>query len=45
MAETVLMRNFDRANSHTLAVYRTAGGYGAWTKAQAMEPAAITEAV
>jgi NADH-quinone oxidoreductase subunit F len=45
MAETVLMRNFERANSHTLAVYRTAGGYGAWTKAQAMEPAAITEAV
>ena len=45
MAETVLMRNFERANSHTLAVYRGAGGYGAWTKAQAMEPAAITEAV
>ncbi|RPH82771.1 MAG: NADH-quinone oxidoreductase subunit F, partial [Candidatus Rokuibacteriota bacterium] len=45
MAEPVLMRNFDRANSHTLAVYRDAGGYGAWEKAQAMEPAAITEAV
>jgi NADH-quinone oxidoreductase subunit F len=45
MAEPVLMRNFDRASSHTLAVYRDAGGYGAWAKAQAMEPAAITEAV
>jgi NADH-quinone oxidoreductase subunit F len=45
MAETVLMRNFERASSHTLAVYRGAGGYGAWAKAQAMEPAAITEAV
>ena len=45
MAEPVLMRNFDRASPHTLAVYRDAGGYGAWEKAQAMEPAAITEAV
>ena len=45
MAETVLMRNFDRANSHTLDVYRAAGGYGAWDKAQTMEPAAITEEV
>jgi NADH-quinone oxidoreductase subunit F len=45
MAETVLMRNFQRASSHTLAVYRDAGGYGAWEKARAMEPAAITEAV
>jgi NADH-quinone oxidoreductase subunit F len=45
MAETVLMRNFERASSHTLAVYRGAGGYGAWDKARAMEPADITEAV
>jgi NADH-quinone oxidoreductase subunit F len=45
MAETVLMRNFDRANSHTLDVYRAAGGYGAWDKAATMEPAAITEEV
>jgi len=45
MAETVLMRNFDRANSHTLDVYRAAGGYGAWDKAGTMEPAAITEEV
>jgi NADH-quinone oxidoreductase subunit F len=45
MAETVLMRNFERASSHTLAVYREAGGYAAWTKAQTMEPAAITEEI
>jgi NADH-quinone oxidoreductase subunit F len=45
MAETVLMRNFERANSHTLAVYREAGGYAAWAKAQTMEPAAITEEI
>jgi len=45
MAETVLMRNFDRANSHTLDVYRATGGYDAWDKAQTMEPAAITEEV
>jgi NADH-quinone oxidoreductase subunit F len=45
MAETVLMRNFERGNSHTLAVYRGAGGYAAWDMARAMEPAAITEAI
>jgi NADH-quinone oxidoreductase subunit F len=45
MAEPVLMRNFGRADSHTLAAYRAAGGYGAWDKARAMEPAAITEEV
>ena len=45
MAETVLMRNFDRADSHTLAAYRAAGGYTAWEAARAMEPAAITEEV
>ena len=45
MAETVLMRNFERANSHTLTVYREAGGYAAWATAQAMEPAAITEEI
>jgi len=45
MTETVLMRNFDRANSPTLDVYRAAGGYGAWDKARTMEPAAITEEV
>jgi NADH-quinone oxidoreductase subunit F len=45
MAELVLMRNFERANSHTLDVYRGAGGYGAWDQARAMAPEAITEAV
>jgi NADH-quinone oxidoreductase subunit F len=45
MAETVLMRNFDRRDSHTLDVYRGAGGYAAWAKAQSMEPADITEEI
>jgi NADH-quinone oxidoreductase subunit F len=45
MAELVLMRNFERANSHTLAVYREHGGYAAWDKARQMEPAALLEAV
>ncbi|MGH7278535.1 MAG: NADH-quinone oxidoreductase subunit NuoF [Candidatus Rokuibacteriota bacterium] len=45
MAETVLMRNFDRPNSHALAVYRDHGGYAAWEKAQHMEPTAILEEV
>src|SRR5918996_1628900 len=45
MAALVLMRNFERANSHTLTVYREAGGYAAWATAQAMEPAAITEEI
>jgi NADH-quinone oxidoreductase subunit F len=45
MAETVLMRNFGRADSHRLAAYRGAGGYAAWERARTMEPAAITEEV
>ena len=45
MAETVLMRNFARADSHRLTSYRGAGGYGAWQKAQTMEPAALVEEV
>src|SRR5262249_39680622 len=45
MAEIVLMRNFDRPDSHTLSAYRNAGGYTAWTKAQTMEPAAIVDEV
>jgi NADH-quinone oxidoreductase subunit F len=45
MAETVLMRNFERPGSHTLDVYRAAGGYAAWARAQTLEPAAITEEV
>jgi len=43
--ERILTRNFDRPNSQSLAVYRETGGYTAWAKAQAMEPAAITEEV
>ncbi len=43
--ERLLTRSFDRADSHTLAAYREAGGYTAWAKAQTMEPAAITEEV
>jgi NADH-quinone oxidoreductase subunit F len=45
MAETVLMRNFANADSHTLNAYRGGGGYAAWDKARQMEPAAITEEV
>ena len=45
MAELVLMRNFGRADSHTLSGYKAAGGYTAWEKAQGMEPAAIQEEV
>jgi NADH-quinone oxidoreductase subunit F len=45
MAETVLMRNFGRDDSHMLAGYRATGGYGAWEKALTMEPAALTEEV
>ena len=45
MAETVLMRNFARADSHTLASYRAHGGYAAWDKARQMEPAALVDAV
>ena len=45
MAETVLMRNFGRADSHTLASYRGAGGYAAWDKAQTTEPAALVDEV
>jgi len=45
MAEIVLMRNFGRQDSHTLAGYRATGGYGGWEKARTMEPAAITEEV
>jgi NADH-quinone oxidoreductase subunit F len=45
MAEVVLMRNFDRASSQTLAAYREAGGYAAWNKARGMEPSALVEEV
>ena len=43
--EKILTRNFGRADSHTLSAYLETGGYTAWQKAQAMEPAAITEEV
>jgi NADH-quinone oxidoreductase subunit F len=39
------MRNFARSDSHTLSSYRAAGGYAAWEKAKAMEPAAIVDEV
>jgi NADH-quinone oxidoreductase subunit F len=45
MAERVLMRNFDRPDSHTLAGYRASGGYEALRKAIEMGPEAITAEV
>jgi NADH-quinone oxidoreductase subunit F len=45
MAELVLMRNFERANSYTLAVNPHHGGYAAWDKAKSMEPAALIEEI
>ena len=45
MSEVVLMRNFGRADSHTLAAYRDTGGYTALEKARHMEPAAIVDEV
>jgi len=44
-AEKILMRNFGRADSHTLAAYRETGGYTALEKARTMEPGAITEEI
>src|SRR5262245_28342417 len=41
MAERIFMRNFDRADSHTLAAYRASGGYEALQKAAAMGPEAV----
>ena len=43
--EMILTRNFARSDSHTLRAYVETGGYQAWAKAQAMEPAAIVEEV
>ena len=43
--EPILTRNFGRADSHTLRVYRETGGYTALAKAAEMEPATITETV
>lgn len=43
--EKILTRNFHRPDSHTLKAYVETGGYQAWARAQAMEPAAIVEEV
>jgi NADH-quinone oxidoreductase subunit F len=45
VSEKILMRNFGRGDSHTLKAYHETGGYTAYEKAKAMEPAAITEEV
>ncbi|HEU5191370.1 MAG TPA: NADH-quinone oxidoreductase subunit NuoF [Methylomirabilota bacterium] len=45
MDEKILSRNFDVRDAHTLRVYREAGGYKGWEKAQGMEPVALTEEV
>src|SRR5438552_654734 len=45
VSEKVLTRNFERADSHTLKVYRETGGYAALDKAKAMEPAAIVDEI
>jgi NADH-quinone oxidoreductase subunit F len=45
MAERIFTRNFDRADSHTLAGYRAAGGYEALAKAIRMGPEAIAAEV
>jgi NADH-quinone oxidoreductase subunit F len=43
--EAILTRNFARSDSHTLRAYVETGGYQAWAKAQAMEPAALVDEV
>src|SRR3989304_5492026 len=45
MSERILTRNFHLPGSHTLAVYREAGGSAGLEKAFAMKPAEITEEV
>ncbi|MDE2293734.1 MAG: NAD(P)H-dependent oxidoreductase subunit E [Elusimicrobia bacterium] len=40
--KALLTKHFGEPELHTLAVYRRFGGYAAWEKAKAMEPAAIT---
>ncbi|HEV8676429.1 MAG TPA: NADH-quinone oxidoreductase subunit NuoF [Methylomirabilota bacterium] len=45
MAERIFTRNFDRADSHTLAAYRAGGGYEALRKAIAMGPEAVAAEV
>ena len=41
MAEKILTKNFDLRDSHTLRVYREAGGYRAWDKARATLPVTL----
>ena len=44
--ETVLLRNIEIPDSHTLAVYKSRGGYGAWEKVlSAMTPQQLVEEV
>ncbi|HSE86615.1 MAG TPA: NADH-quinone oxidoreductase subunit NuoF [Candidatus Binatia bacterium] len=44
--EKVLLRNIDVPDSHTLAVYRSRGGYRAWEKVvQSMKPGQVIEEV
>jgi NADH-quinone oxidoreductase subunit F len=44
--ETVLLRNIEIPDSHTLAVYKSRGGYGAWEKVlSAMSPQQLVEEV
>ena len=45
MSEKVLTRNFERADSHTMKVYRETGGYAALDKARAMAPPAIVDEI
>ncbi len=45
MTEPILSRNFDRPDSHRLAVYRAHGGYEALRKALGMGPEAVVAEV
>lgn len=42
---TVITRNWEKPDSHTLAVYEASGGYRAFPKALAMPPAQVIEEV
>jgi NADH-quinone oxidoreductase subunit F len=44
--EKILLRNIDDPNSHTLATYRSRGGYRGWEKVlQTMKPEQLTEEI
>jgi NADH-quinone oxidoreductase subunit F len=45
VTEKILTRNFDRMESHTLAVYRETGGYAALGRARTMEPSTIVDEI